>query len=259
MSSSTKRRYGTYGRAITSPALLSTSVGWIRPEVKAQCDRLRMVATSATPPPPQQHEYAVPHIHTTSKPPADPKQRTRADRLRNRISERRTNTYMVPPPRSERDEQIDELMHKYLNKSRENVSTSRVSRQNSRAQELLNRKSRNTSPTIDTLMKRYGKSGSVIKDSTVAQNEAENQRSLDGKSCNEARLSGSEIRIKWQVSSSEIKTTPSVKRFSVTIDPVRCFARVTCVVRCSAAAVLTSPGRPQSDPFNKRTIRILSC
>ncbi|CAB3409496.1 unnamed protein product [Caenorhabditis bovis] len=237
MSSSTKRRYGTYGRAITSPALLSTSVGWIRPEVKAQCDRLRMVATSATPPPPQQHEYAVPHIHTTSKPPADPKQRTRADRLRNRISERRTNTYMVPPPRSERDEQIDELMHKYLNKSRENVSTSRVSRQNSRAQELLNRKSRNTSPTIDTLMK----------------------RSLDGKSCNEARLSGSEIRIKWQVSSSEIKTTPSVKRFSVTIDPVRCFARVTCVVRCSAAAVLTSPGRPQSDPFNKRTIRILSC
>uniref|UniRef100_A0A8R1IBW1 Uncharacterized protein n=1 Tax=Caenorhabditis japonica TaxID=281687 RepID=A0A8R1IBW1_CAEJA len=97
---SSKKRYGTYGRAITSPALLSSSVGWTRPDATSQINRLRSQATSvvASPPP---HEYAVPHAVSGSsgismKPPADPKghqQRSRAERLRNRISERRTNAY----------------------------------------------------------------------------------------------------------------------------------------------------------------------
>lgn len=98
---SSKKRYGTYGRAITSPALLSSSVGWTRPDVTSQIDRLRSQATSVVSSPPP-HEYAVPHAFSgssngtnASRPPADPKQpqRSRAERLRHRISERRTNAY----------------------------------------------------------------------------------------------------------------------------------------------------------------------
>ncbi|EFO85314.1 hypothetical protein CRE_21065 [Caenorhabditis remanei] len=98
---SSKKRYGTYGRAITSPALLSSSVGWTRPDATSQIDRLRSQATSVISSPPP-HEYAVPHAYggssngtLASRPPADPKQpqRSRAERLRHRISERRTNAY----------------------------------------------------------------------------------------------------------------------------------------------------------------------
>ncbi|CAL2040285.1 unnamed protein product [Caenorhabditis brenneri] len=237
---SSKKRYGTYGRAITSPALLSSSVGWTRPDATSQIDRLRTQATSVVSSPPP-HEYAVPHAFgggnsngtLTSRPPADPKQpqRSRAERLRHRISERRTNAYMIPPSStSGRDVAIDALMNKYLNKSKENLDDGRKSRESSRAQELLARSNREMSPTIDSLMKRYGNqnnsSSHRIKDSTVSRRESmevtennENSRSLDNKSCKEARLSGSDVRIKWEVTNTEVKPTSSVKRFSVTIDP----------------------------------------
>ncbi|EGT47710.1 hypothetical protein CAEBREN_24474 [Caenorhabditis brenneri] len=183
---SSKKRYGTYGRAITSPALLSSSVGWTRPDATSQIDRLRSQATSVVSSPPP-HEYAVPHAFgggnsngtLTSRPPADPKQpqRSRAERLRHRISERRTNAYMIPPSStSGRDVAIDALMNKYLNKSKENLDDGRKSRESSRAQELLARSNREMSPTIDSLMKRYGNqnnsSAHRIKDSTVSRRES---------------------------------------------------------------------------------------
>ncbi|CAP26477.2 Protein CBG05862 [Caenorhabditis briggsae] len=253
---SSKKRYGTYGRAITSPALLSSSVGWTRPDATSQIDRLRSQATSVISPPP--HEYAVPHAFgggssngtLASRPPADPKQpqRSRAERLRHRISERRTNAYMIPPSSTGRDTAIDALMNKYLNKSKENLEDGRKSReskdrkflktktgllkkyvQGSRAQELLARTNRETSPTIDSLMKRYGNNNASahrIKDSTTVSRresmentENENSKSLENKSCKEARLSGSDVRIKWEVTNQEVKPTSSVKRFSITIDP----------------------------------------
>ncbi|CAO4373796.1 unnamed protein product [Caenorhabditis nigoni] len=235
---SSKKRYGTYGRAITSPALLSSSVGWTRPDATSQIDRLRSQATSVISSPPP-HEYAVPHAFgggssngtLASRPPADPKQpqRSRAERLRHRISERRTNAYMIPPSSTGRDTAIDALMNKYLNKSKENLDDGRKSRESSRAQELLARTNRETSPTIDSLMKRYGNNNASahrIKDSTTVSRresmentENENSKSLDNKSCKEARLSGSDVRIKWEVTNQEVKPTSSVKRFSITIDP----------------------------------------
>uniref|UniRef100_A0A8R1IGE4 Uncharacterized protein n=1 Tax=Caenorhabditis japonica TaxID=281687 RepID=A0A8R1IGE4_CAEJA len=96
---------------------------------------------------------------------------------------------VVPPSTNGRDVAIDALMNKYLNKSKENLEDySRKSRENSRAQELLGRTSRDMSPTIDSLMKRYGNGGNNstshrIKDSTISRRES--MENVDGSEQNE--------------------------------------------------------------------------
>ncbi|CAD6194819.1 unnamed protein product [Caenorhabditis auriculariae] len=221
MASSTKRRYGTYGRAITSPALLSSSVAWTRPS-ETTPGRFSMKTTSATPPPTSsgsapRHEYATPNVTGfTARPPADPKQRSRVERLRQRISDRRTSAYMAPnqvfaESKESGDTSIQDLMNKYLKKKTPEKEMGRKSREVSSIKEnhLKASDSRDSSPSIDALMKRYGSNGSShrIRDSTLSRRESLEANGSVGsvdrnssnkiplnQSCREARLSGSDVK-----------------------------------------------------------------
>ncbi|WKY06720.1 hypothetical protein Q1695_006698 [Nippostrongylus brasiliensis] len=104
----TRRRYGTYGRAVTLPApVLNSSTEWPRPTDMPWNQRAYVAAMTPA---------AAPPVLPTES----PSRRIEA-RLRQRMINERLRAVHVPATGDDGKSSIQELMNRYLNKSRESL------------------------------------------------------------------------------------------------------------------------------------------
>ncbi|CAI4231887.1 unnamed protein product [Auanema sp. JU1783] len=181
--SSTRRKlkYGINGRACTSPALLSTSIKWQRPDTDSQLSRLAYQASRGIPPDP---------AHSTSK---------RNDVPKLSILQRPSSLKQVVETKN--------LVQKYVADSKDRLD--RWAQRNSSSITSLLKKC--VSPTTtSTAVNKYEPKAELDVTYSRPAGATYGVKTRDEDKKNDIlkpRLSGSDIRIKWDVNCSEKKPT----------------------------------------------------